>query len=1122
MPNKKYLIFSALCCLIGTHAFSQGATMGGGGTDSKIKPSTGSNASIGNIFSPSLYNGTANISIPIYDFDAYGISLNYNAAGVKVSEISSPVGLHWQMSAEGSITRQVKDLPDEINSNVKIIYQLGGGVAGGGSDVYTTGLKGKFAQYMGTTPSPENTGRYVDGESDDFMFSVGGLSFTFNIGANGFIFTHPHKNVKIQLLIDGLPVTQMPVQTSEAASYKQNLSFIVTDAQGTKYIFEEGDISIKSYSDGMRSNPGNPVEINYVSRWVIKKIIRSDGSEINYEYLEDSSHMLGGLLAKSYIGLEQLNNVVAISAQEMNIGEDLFSSKRLTAIKYPNNVVASFITSTLPRCDNTRDPVLQEIRIASDDQCTRYVMKQEYVVSAPSNTTSPLNSCVDMGAGISKEPYHRLMLNGIDKVSCDGSVTEHYYTFGYDATRLPSRSSGAQDYFGYYNGQTITANGGELNIPYHTPVTGTPANPYGVTKTENTTYAKAGLLSLVQNAYGGKLTMTYGPNVLSNVLTGLPTDALFMGKDANDGVCIMSMTTSDDFYPGKWMKQEFTYGGGQRFLTGGYFNYPLWDGAANMMFCGSYITPHQLVNGSNHGYSNVTIETKNESGIVLSKREITYSNFKTGNNLSTHISGSNNYYEMPYTDKQYIKDWELGLPLVINEYDQSGFITTKTTNIYNSIPDYTSMAGKVENTKKLNVVKVNGDLMAIATENYRPYTGVSLLASTTVRKYLSDVSFINDVVTYDYDSRNNPINTTTKNSLGEYSYVRNVYNYDVSGPGVLYGGLPGEVLYDMTANGIEKQVGTERWLKGSTNPPYNDQLMDASISKFSYAAGKILPKKAFILQSLDPIGYTAYTGMSMGGPLANPYARILTAYNTTQAPANFQTTTEVTLVDTKGRTTETKNMDLNSYQSMIWDATGNIAASVQNARYQDIGFTSFESAIYNDPTLYTGNEIISNGRFTYLQKGLSALDPISGKAVYRLNATNYIKSPVLTAGKQYTLTFWCKGTVPSITGAGLSGLPTEITDNWGDWKFYSASFTAGANTELSFASGTPTSVDEIRLFPAGAIMNSNVFTPLFGVSSSTDATGRITYFEYDLFGRQILTRNQEKSILSKTEYLIGQ
>ena len=69
----------------------------------------------------STYTGVPSITIPIYDIKAGSIEvpirLNYHAAGIKVSDVTSWVGLGWSLSAGGSVSRSVVGLPDDQFGN---------------------------------------------------------------------------------------------------------------------------------------------------------------------------------------------------------------------------------------------------------------------------------------------------------------------------------------------------------------------------------------------------------------------------------------------------------------------------------------------------------------------------------------------------------------------------------------------------------------------------------------------------------------------------------------------------------------------------------------------------------------------------------------------------------------------------------------------------------------------------------------------------------------------------------------------------------------------------------------------------------------------------------------------
>src|SRR5690606_9468638 len=129
----------------------------------------------------------------------------------------------------------------------------------------------------------------------------------------------------------------------------------------------------------------------------------------------------------------------------------------------------------------------------------------------------------------------------------------------------------------------------------------------------------------------------------------------------------------------------------------------------------------------------------------------------------------------------------------------------------------------------------------------------------------------------------------------------------------------------------------------------------------------------------------------------------------------------------------------------------------------------------------------------------------------------------LKAGKEYLFSFWSKGANP-VVFIGSTPLPigTPVYTK-GSWKNFNIRFTPSVASKISIAGTAATSlIDELRLHPVDAQMQSKTYTPLKGVSSKTDASGRITYYEYDALGRLIVTRNQEGHVLSKTEYHLAQ
>ncbi|XHR94246.1 hypothetical protein ACFJIV_28830 [Mucilaginibacter sp. UC70_90] len=617
----------------------------------------------------------------------------------------------------------------------------------------------------------------------------------------------------------------------------------------------------------------------------------------------------------------------------------------------------------------------------------------------------------------------------------------------------------------------------------------------------------------VNNAYGGSVTFTYELHSgLVNTIDNLPTDPLFMGKDANDGLRLKSITESDKYHPGNNRITSYTYSGGQRFLSGGYYSYPsAKDANGNITeytILNSPISPHQFVNGSNHGYSNVTSEVKDDAGNLLSRTETNFSNFKDNGQLRYLLNGSTkNYYDLPFTDKQYIKDWELGLPQIVTQYDQNGNLVSRTTNTYGSVLDIASTQGLETNVKTMRVAPPDNQavnpltLAVIATDSYLPYTGQSQLTKTVLEKYLNSAQLIADTVKYDYDDHNNLWHTYTRNSRGQYSYTTNVYNYAVCGPNIYGGSQAGTELYNLTADGQERVVSTERWRSDGNFTGFNDRLLNASITGFRYQNGKVWTKRLHTLTVQNPVSYTSYTGMTSGGPQINPYSRVLAAYNN-QSVTDFQKASEVQLFDVKGNPQETKLLDQNMYSAMVWDtATGKKLAEVSNSRFSDIAYSSFETVQYGSNFAYDPNSAVSG-------------DAITGSKSLRLWVTNYgntlTGSQNLQSGKSYTLTFWVKGAAPGVyVGSTNVPLPASVLQS-GVWNYYSVTFTAPSALPVHITGTADNSfLDEVRLFPATAQMQNWTYIPLFGTGTATDPTGRIIYYEYDKLGRATVLRDQE-------------
>src|SRR5690606_22206428 len=65
-----------------------------------------------------LFTGSPYIKVPLYDFNSKELTipifLHYNSNGIKVDQLSTKVGLGWNLFSGGIISRTVRQNPDEL------------------------------------------------------------------------------------------------------------------------------------------------------------------------------------------------------------------------------------------------------------------------------------------------------------------------------------------------------------------------------------------------------------------------------------------------------------------------------------------------------------------------------------------------------------------------------------------------------------------------------------------------------------------------------------------------------------------------------------------------------------------------------------------------------------------------------------------------------------------------------------------------------------------------------------------------------------------------------------------------------------------------------------------------
>jgi len=461
----------------------------------------------------SYYNGIPNIEVPMYTLQgrelAAPINLSYHAGGHRVNEEASRVGLGWNLSAGGQISRVVKGLPDDyVNGFIHTNTTA--------TDI-SWACSGGDVQLCKQIRETSNT---YDPEPDDFNYSALGLSgrFMFNqkrdVNAKGEIVQFPERNVKIVPIFNGNTID----------------GWEITDTNGTLYEFSAGNKFIRSQSyqkkNGQFSIPTDGgTSLSYIETWNLTKVTSLNGDELTFEYAHDLlpndtatrwefSHG-GESLVLNPLDVWTTNS---LGNHAYTIANPYTTESFNTSYRYieelskitSNNGYVKFIQAAEQRLDmrsnakrlqfievyNNQDQKLQEIEFFHDyfESTPRVGMLLDHANSAPQNAQSIVTRRLNLQKVQFRGGYN------------SNAQEDHYeYSFAYNTSEmLPDKQSYAQDHWGYYNG--AIGNTSLLAIPNGIQISN------GANREVNPAYSSACMLERITYPEGGVTRLFYENN----------------------------------------------------------------------------------------------------------------------------------------------------------------------------------------------------------------------------------------------------------------------------------------------------------------------------------------------------------------------------------------------------------------------------------------------------------------------------------------------------------------------------------------------------------------------------------------------------------------------------------
>lgn len=845
-------------------------------------------------------------------------------------------------------------------------------------------------------------------------------------------------------------------------------------------------------------------------------------------------------------------------------------SKRLSSITLPNGGQILFTYNSLQRADMPGENALNRITYVLAGKIIRgYEFKQGYFFK---DNIRPYESSF---SGYETK-FPRLCLLSVQKIgNTEDDATEPPYLFNYytGSTQnsddiVPAPNFLAQDHWGYYNGSSsglpINENHDFLSNE-RTQYFKTVLPKY---KNAKSGYAKNGLLKSVNYPTGGNIEYTYEQNKPSSNI--LPTQyeqlaggvsvskvVAFDGEDHTKDIITeyvyknlqnqssrwgdespenysLSWTEYNKKWVGKiiWNKAGLAYPEAAtnpealKFILKLVQGYAISKGIS--MVVASLPPPYNVIGevivmvvqliklissmGESIEFHRYTLSNKNN--MLANSLPGYYSIVQVKTNSPTGYNGKTVYeftnlndypalipkLQWPFIQNQRLANWAYGLPKKVTVYDKNDLPVTESQNYYNYIVSKKADANN-QNCKCATVNK--REIKGNEWENYyqayftwnqvhwmipRPYfiyTGRTDLQSSSEKTYVNGQLSFSNVSNTIVDpmtllQKGKIIHKDATTLIIQLTYYPTDYN------------IPNSAMARMVQlNAIHTPIATETWmLKGGAM-----YMLDATVTQYNvYQFGsrvEVKPLYIWKLKTRTPIPQNQI-GMH------NPAVLI-------RQPQLFRLESSMSY-DNDGNLVQT---DVNENQTSFINDYNNrlVVASAANASSANISYTSFEAD--------------GLGGWNFNPSFIKTTDALTGAKSFKLgldpstNQTSTITRTGLDPNKTYIITYWQHNVEPDVVYVnGQYGQSIYSQQYLSGWVLFQHEITGV--TQITITGDAL--IDELRLYPKGALMSTVAYKEGIGKITECDANNRLVYYEYDALGRLKLMRDQNKNIIKTYEY----
>jgi hypothetical protein len=1031
-------------------------------------------------------------NVPIYNISIKGvnipIALNYDASGYRYKKQTRGIGLNWNIYAGPKIDKIINSMDDTDTDGW---YTLG-------SEPSST----FYDDYIGETDgSPTEA---PDLCRDEYEFSINGENACFVLKAGStypqMIYGHNFK-VRIQDLLK--PFSENPNYIREGTAIN------ITDENGVVYKFIEGDIewtepTIQTnfwwpctfyesaggfgyfYSDEVANN-SNMLMSPTIKNYIISKIYNPNGETISFEYDIDINAWRDytSNVYTYYDNSSYFREDYTIKVLYNKVISKISTSKEIVFFDYDIEDDNYWISQLNPPNLIDEEPkLLSQIRI-TDAQ------------------TNDLLSTYKFEHG-NYQGNAKSRLDNIYQVSGNGEATL-YRSFEYYPGSLPGPSSEhlSVDLFGFFNG--VEAGDNSHTIPIQNPVTDV-ANRY-----YNLNAMKISTLKSIIYPTEGKIELDYSVKAgQSRYGGGLVVDHITQYD--NDGSELSTINFKYSYLEGYIIDEELL----ENYYYTAFNEYKIYSSDVLKTFDGfSNYKSTQPVEGSFPYISDAfDISYRPHKGSFFREIEIVKNTGEYGKIKCEYEPALNNtsmagvIKDITYLDKSlnpvkkvsYNRSYQkYGTPLkginIIGKnyvWNGSASVTSKTGELREFCHTTFELDSKIIEEYRDGITSKNEFLFTynadgvIKTKEFTNSIGDTYIVETTTTKDLiCDPGDLWDYYLLRPIERTYWLKGTTKNRLlkaelnfynqegnltSDYVYLteKPIDENNFSRAHRDCGGYDERLIFDPNYV-LNKRINYDQG--GYVESIYKEKQQDRSYF-YGYGTQRYLIAELNNLNG-DEVAYTSF----------EVYDGQLVKENLTSSYVSYANSPEDAITG--------------NYYGILRGSTQIVLKD------SDLELTVIDKNLAVEPNLIELEDPDENALVIDI--------PLPGGriTISNLHYENRVG---------YTVSFWAK----AIASGATLNLNDEVIniDYDSDWKYYETRINNVESLVIQNNSSVSTYMDELRVYPSNAMMNTYTYKPYYGITSSCDINNNIINNVYDSHGRVIMVKDQDKNVIAIYNYNI--